>query len=409
MSWIPEVFVLWHPDSTIGEFLAQKIYDWLRPAPGVGLQVYYRCLPAPGSPPGTLPLPLPGDVEKPSSSKMSNVQIVVPLIDEHMIASPAWRNWLAMLRNRSDSRVVWPVALHPSAYNAPKGIRELNFLRPTSKAGASASDPTAREVMSRSLLRQLTEALGRLMLGGDGAVLTEQLAGTRPKVRIFLSHAKADGPGPARRIRDYIYGHTQIAAFFDENDIPYASGFAQVLERDANPQNGMTAAMIAIKSAAYASRPWCRWELSRFRKPVPIDSDVDTATRWRLHPVLVVEAMDGGVSSVGIPELGNAPVVRWSDSIPDLEESIVTQLLRDAVLGAYHDAMGRTLTGDRDRLVLNWQPDPTTLLSIPRVRASHAAPLDVVYPGRGLPGLELDILYGLFPNVTFLSFDEATS
>ena len=42
---------------------------------------------------------------------------------------------------------------------------------------------------------------------------------------MFLSHAKRDGTGPARRLRDYIYSQTQLTAFFDENDIAYGSVF----------------------------------------------------------------------------------------------------------------------------------------------------------------------------------------
>jgi hypothetical protein len=37
------------------------------------------------------------------------------------------------------------------------------------------------------------------------------------------------------------------------------------------------------------------------------------------------------------------------------------------------------------------------------------ASCEVYYPGRGLSGLELDILAELFPALTFLSFEEALS
>ncbi|MEI8345296.1 MAG: carbamoyltransferase HypF, partial [Candidatus Omnitrophota bacterium] len=50
--------------------------------------------------------------------------------------------------------------------------------------------------------------------------------GRTAKIKIFLSHAKSDGTTPARRIRDYIYSQTQLAAFYDENNIPLGSAFA---------------------------------------------------------------------------------------------------------------------------------------------------------------------------------------
>jgi hypothetical protein len=68
--------------------------------------------------------------------------------------------------------------------------------------------------------------------------------------------------------------------------------------------------------------------------------------------------------------------------------------------------MERTVATLPDQIVINWLPDPTTLLCIPRVRDS-GAPLDVFYPGRGLSGLELDILDEFFPRISFHSFDRA--
>src|SRR5262249_45876158 len=158
---------------------------------------------------------------------------------------------------------------------------------------------------------QLTEALCRLMLGKSfyapadpaGAV-TAAAMDMGPKVKIFLSHAKADGAAPARKIRDYIYSQTQLAAFYDENDIPFGSLLPRVLERDIQAQE--PAALIAIRSARYASRPWCRREVSLFRRPIPEAGDPAAAVYWRLNPVVVVVAMRDGERTPGLAELGNA-------------------------------------------------------------------------------------------------------
>ncbi len=405
---IPEIYGLWHPRCAVGEFLASRIFAWLRPGNGLGPQVFFRSLPAPEAPAGGLPPPLPGEIRDPGQSsagtRVSNLQIVLPLIDEHMIADATWRHWLGQLAaTASVPREFMPVALDSTAYNAPERLRERNFLRP---AGRDAAAPM--EAIARSLLKQLTEAMCRLMLGRSadtpGGVTSPDASA--PKVKIFLSHAKSDGTGPARRIRDYIYSQTQLAAFYDENDIPFGSAFRRVLE--SNVQAEETAALIAVRSARYASRPWCRRELSLFRRPLPGTPDPLTASRWRLNPVVVVEAIGDGERTAGIPELGNAPLIRWGDAVPEQEEQIVTTLLRDAVLAAFHSAMGRKLDAP-DRLVLNWQPDPTTLLHIPRVRDGAAGGVKVLYPGRGMSGLELDILDEFFPNLVFHSFEEALS
>ena len=104
--------------------------------------------------------------------------------------------------------------------------------------------------------------------------------GAATKVKVFLCHAKIDGTEPARRIRDYIYSQTQVAAFYDENDIRFGSAFRRVLERDVQSEDA--AALIAVRSARYASRPWCRRELSLFRRSIPETPDPLTASRWRL-------------------------------------------------------------------------------------------------------------------------------
>jgi hypothetical protein len=122
--------------------------------------------------------------------------------------------------------------------------------------------------------------------------------------------------------------------------------------------------------------------------------------------MLVVDALEGGARTPGIPELGNTPLIRWSDDVPDQEEQIVTTVLRDALLATFHAGVGRLTLDGPDRIVLNWVPDPTTLLQIPRVREANEE-LWVFYPGRGLTGLELDILYESFPRLNFRSFDQA--
>ena len=420
---IPEVYVLWHPACSLGELLAREIYAWLRPGYGLGPQVFYRSLPAPEAPVGGLPPPLPGESRSSAlppaagGASRGNTQIVVTLIDENMIADAAWRHWLAGLPKSADAalgRFVLPVALDGTAFNVPAALRELNFLRPAGLPLPEANPPgpkAAVEKLVRSLLKQLTEALCRLMLGRGQPPALEPApavgAGeTNPKVTIFLSHAKTDGTGPARRIRDYIYGQTQLAAFYDENDIPFGSVFGRVL--NSSLLGDQTAALVVVQTARYASRPWCRRELSLFRRPIREDAGAAGVERWRMNPTVVVDALEGGAHSTGIPELGNAPVIRWSDQTVEQEEQVVTFVLRDALLSAFHAAVGRTMPNEQDCIVLNWLPDPGTLLQIPRVRAG-AEELRVIYPGRGLSGLELAILDELFPRVAFHSFDQVLS
>lgn len=288
---IPEVFVLWHPRCRLGEPLARRILQWLRPGNGLGPEVFYRSLPAPGGPQNGRPLPLPGELRSSmpddaakARPNVSNVEVVVPLIDEHMVADQAWRHWIGGLAAAAGQhRVLMPVALDTTAYNMPPALRELNYLRP---AGLPVDDPTgvAFEGVARSLLKQVTEAMCRLILPRpERRMLPSRpsiASDPPPKVNIFLSHAKLDGTVPARRLRDYIYSQTQLAAFYDENDIAFGSAFDRIIRTDLDSPD--TAAFIAIRSAHYARRPWCRRELSVFRRPRAQSPAPSGAERWQL-------------------------------------------------------------------------------------------------------------------------------
>jgi hypothetical protein len=413
---IPELYVLWHPHCPLGEFLAKRVYAWLRPGNGLGPQVLYRSLPAPEAPRRGLPPPLPGEhrggtASPRAASRTTNLQIVLILVDANMVADGAWRHWLLQIGSQSSlPRACLPVALDSTAYNLAGPLRERNFLRPAGlpPSGNGPLTSAGRELVARSLLKQLTEALCGLLLNSSSAAPRglSSWDAVSSKIKVFLSHAKSDGSVPAKKVRDYIYSQTQLTAFFDENDIPIASEFSSVISNVL--QSADTAALIAVRSARYASRPWCRRELSLFRRPIRESSDQGPTEHWRLSPTLVVDALEVGSYSVGIPELGNAPLIRWTNGVADQEELIVTTVMRDVLLASFHSAVGRTIPHERDRIVLNWIPDPTTLLQIPRIQANER--VKVVYPGRGLSGLELDILWDQFgERVELHSFEEILS
>jgi TIR domain-containing protein len=405
---IPQVYVLWHPDCPHGERMATRILQWLRPGNGLGPEVFYRSLPDPA---GTrLPPPLPDPLQRSTKGQksVSNLQVVVMLVDEQMVADWSWRHWLGELaKSAGSTRVIMPVALDATAYNLPAAIRELNYLRPVEPPPAESTSEEARfEVVVRSLLKQITEAMCRLILPRSETAAPAPASSNAPlpKVNVFLSHAKLDGTVPARRLRDYIYSQTQLSAFFDENDIAFGDVFERVIQRTLDSND--TAALIAVRSAKYASRPWCRRELSLFRRPRRENTPSNgQAARWRLFPTLVVEALEGRQQSSGIPEFGNSTVIRWIDNDPGLEELIVTTVIRDAMLASFHASLGQSIPSHDKQIVINWLPDPTSLLTIDEVQSGEER--DVLHPGRGLSGLELDTLYEFFPRLTFKSFEEA--
>jgi hypothetical protein len=126
---------------------------------------------------------------------------------------------------------------------------------------------------------------------------------------------------------------------------------------------------------------------------------------WRLFPALVVEAMDGREPSYGVPEMGNCPMIRWNESDSDIEELVITTLIRDALLAAVHGAIAESMGAQDHQLTINWLPDPTTLLHIPALR-EQVRNVEVLYPGRGVSSLELSALGEFFPQVKFTAFEQ---
>lgn len=416
---IPEVYIFWHRRCDPGFDIAQSIFDWLRPGAGMGPAVFFRSLPEPGHARNEPPAPLPDPQPAPAASAPRKVQVVIPLVDASMVADPAWRQWLErhlpLPSQDPPDRIFFPVALDDTAFNLTPSLRGANFIRSTGRLLAGKAEP-GFDLFVRPLLRQLTEAMTRLVLprpGGPG-----RPGGVPPKINVFLSHAKKDGTIPTRALLDHILGRTQLSAFFDENDIGFGATFAGIIEQSlASPD---TAALIAVRTAEYAFRPWCRREVSLFRRPrayrpgtFEICNDADPvarrdcearATNWRLYPTLVVEAMAPGQFSPGIPEFGGSPVIRWDVEEHGIAETIVTTLIRDAMIAACNDALGHALPPGNQQIAINWMPEPTSLLHIPALRNGDR--VEVFYPGHGLTYLELAPLDELFPQAKFTSFEE---
>jgi len=117
----------------------------------------------------------------------------------------------------------------------------------------------------------------------------------------FPDHAKQDGTTPAQRIRDYIYSQTQLAAFYDENDIAYGR---QVRREDqCEPDSPDTAAMVVCGLERYAFRPWCRREVVPVRKPAQEKRQPGAPNGWAAFPDDRGRRDGRGQATLGIPRL----------------------------------------------------------------------------------------------------------
>ena len=151
----------------------------------------------------------------------------------------------------------------------------------------------------------------------------------RKKVRLFLSHAKADGRDWALEFRGAIQAIPGLGDFFDEVDILPGEDFEQVLAREVE-----RAAILVVQTNAYASRDWCCWEVVAGKR-----SNV---------PIVAAHCIDDREDRA-FPYLGNIPSIRvdaadgWRvlQVIRRLLEEVLRQLLWRCAVKQY-----RALTMD---------------------------------------------------------------
>lgn len=433
------IYVLWHSDCSLGKEFAKDIYTWFRGNPGdlsqcgYGIPVEYRSYSS-GVPP---------DKRREIELNNAEINVVVPLVDEHMVVDAPWRKYLSELAHRSfkanassktnpnpennerskTKTLICPVALHLAAYQLPSEITQLNFLRIDRVNDSQDWDEKHRlQVRQKRLLSLLTQVCCRLLWQQDEAGAINIDAPSSP-IKVFVSHAKSDGTDIAETIREQIYQHGQLQAFFDESDLAISYAWDSALRNNAELN---TAAMIAVLTDSYAGRPWCRREIRLARTAKPIlpeqpksdrGTDIEEAPHgWAVRPLVVVDALINGTNS-SLPDFGHAPVIRWN---PERVEFLIDQLLREILLYGYNEKRVRKLLEfcpKRDgQHYLNCIPDLQTILELWQAtqkrnlkQEAESTLTRLVVPPPGIPLSEEQMLREFVPlmsELQIVTFDD---
>ncbi|NQX00677.1 TIR domain-containing protein [bacterium] len=429
------IYVLWHPgfdnrdaftgrdpqtldESEKARFdrglkLARRIYHWFRMENMEGIPVYFRSTAAEGG--SGIPLPI---------SREAGVRnYIIPLVDANMVSCPEWRRYAADFATRDDDTStlrrgscekgqpefrVLPVAVESVAYNMPESMRRLNFIRHIPREDKLPDD--------MELLAKLTEVLCRdlrfwLQRDAAGKLLAGSATVVPRRIKIFLSHAKADDTDEAVAIKEYIQRETQCEAFFDETDIASAHDYTQILQ---GALTGESAGLVVIQGDNYADRPWCRKEIRDFLNPTPDPLALDNGSiQFFIPPVVVVQTMKGKQIGRTIPELGYSPCVRWQG---DSARFVITTLLREILFGLFYriladriaqrdqEADSATSNGSRNCVYINRAPDPVMVNRILKQIDTQAAITEIVHPGYGLSKMEKEGLESSVRGIGFSSF-----
>ena len=195
--------------------------------------------------------------------------------------------------------------------------------------------------------------------------------------------------------------------FFDENDIGFGHAFDESLEDNVS---GHARAMIVVNGDNYAERPWCRWEIEKFTRPRALSLQTGGGAQQGpciqfFPPVLVVNAMLGPKMTRMVPELSQAPAVRWAKGH---EKACFSALMREVVFGLRDVLVAQTMDANelKSGLVVNRLPGPVALAQLLPGSAlkDKQERTTLHHPGHGLPLAELRLLERTFPGVRFKAF-----
>lgn len=381
------IYILWHADFDGGLSLARHMYHWFRLPTGEGIPVYFRCW---SEGPGQSP---------PIDDAGCALNFVIPLLEPHMVASLPWRRYIEELASRLDAPQktgqaayhLLPVGLHPTAYQMPPGVRRLNFIRHMDLADTNDHD---------HLLAKLTEAMSlRLRDAVVGPV--------SGPIKLFLSHAKADGTEVPKEIKDFIQTETQCHTFYDENDISYGHDFGEVI---ADALQKESAGLLVIQGDHYADRPWCRKEIRDFLEPHLTHKISEQVLQFSAMPAVVVTSFKGNKTARTIPELGHASCLQWR---PGAARTAVVTMLREILFSSFYRllAMDAAKAQPADsatvHLLINRPPDPVMiehLFSKAQIGDRASRGTIIHHPGHGLSHVEREGLRSIYNQVDFLAF-----
>jgi|GEM_PF-836950 len=401
------VYIVHHPECKEAEVLSGKLYDWFRlgylsgDSSGAGLPVYFRRqvkeIRIRGNSEATWRLTPKIDAGG------ATLNVIVVLVDHRMVLEEKWRVAIVALSEevskvkrdlrrdefgrsepRSEtkrSRVeLLPAALHDSFYRTGPLSSNFNSVR---LAGLDLESQEA------ALRRAATEMTGRLLRASSGNGFKQ--------LDIFLSHAKKDGLEIAATLRDGIQRFGQLEPWFDANDLAWG----QQWKEDINVATTDTAAMVAIVTDAYPSRPWCRTEARNGRMPRKLK---DYENVWCMQPMVAVNS-PGSTWTRAMPMLEGVPRIGWHPSeTVDPTEYIVDRLVLETMLAQVHREVAKDLDAvdrkENNVCFVTWVPDSWSLSKLRAVmdkscskeERPSAAIKKIVYPGYGLtPSEEHDL------------------
>ena len=301
------------------------------------------------------------------------------LVDDRMVVSKEWKDFmLKMLETvkkvSEEKHSLLPVGYTKNAFKIPDAVKKINYIDLTK------IQKVRRE---RHLLISLSHAITRLISK------KEKDAQTGEKIKLFISHAQKDGEALAEALRDYIRSFTQIATFFDANDIAYGPSFPEELKSKIHHS-----LLLVLHTDKYSTREWCRWEL--------------LMAKQHNRPIIVINQYKAGEIR-SFPYMGNIPHIHLP--IPEKEnelraysptflDRIILEAIREALRNQYHTMQIETLLtvfNQPNVSIVSYPPEVITLQNLKKSAKT------ILYPDPPLGGTELNLLQSFRPDLQFIT------
>jgi hypothetical protein len=325
----------------------------------------------------------------------SRSNIVVAVYDDVMSARPAWAQYLNDIQTAAaqrGGRDLLVMLLMTSENAPPNAWTDIQAIRtPAPVAGAPGAEPDWPGWLRRVMLNILGRAI-------DQGVATPD--GSPKKIRVFLSHAKADGEDAALLIEGFRRVKPDerincIDMFFDSSDTlagaRYDDQFRSAIEQGV---------FLALVTDAYHTRRWCQWEL--------------LLAKERQRPIVIWDRSQKGILR-SFPYFGNVPVVRARDAHSneppedaEIEALLLTLLLEALRIQVWKDYATERIAAQMaseglGKVALFARPPELTDIAFQR-RAKCASV--IVYPDPPIGQDERALLTAADPDVQLLALSE---
>lgn len=373
------IYVVWHPDNTIGLKYGEELYNTFcrdvnnplsRP---LGIPVQFRYQYPSGS-------NVPIDID----TSCSDQNAIILLIDEEMFADDNWGHYIGMLLDKQDSNTrIYPIALSKYAFSIDEvRLNKKQFINLEKVGSCEKIEEGLKELKSR-LLHDFSRLLFNMEKVSDAD--NQRIP---PPVKLFISHAKVDGELLALQFRDYINSNTKLKTFFDVNDIADAEDFEQEIK------SGLAnSAIVVFLSDQYSTREWCRIEV--------------IVAKRNKSPLVVVNNIQKGERR-SFPYLGNVPTIRYAEnSFMDIIDLALFQVLNNLFvqLKLRKELELYELESKYHVIPLENAPELFNYIDIRKIqdiRKDHK-PLLVIYPDPPLGLEELNVLQDLDKDIQFIT------